>query len=240
MGGGGYSLFTSSTQAATILNNGNVGIGTSLPTAKLDVHQNAGESGQNSAIRVRAGNSHNYFGNTQLSFSYSGGIGYSHAIKTRHNSSSLAGNAFDFYVWKPGDAVEAEGSNLVMTLNGSNVGIGTISPNEKLTVNGTIYGKEVRVDLNIPAPDYVFQKDYNLASLEEVQAYIDQHGHLPEVPTAQDMEENGINLGKMNMILLKKIEEMTLYVLALKNENDAAVSKMDKMQSEINLLKDQK
>jgi hypothetical protein len=101
----------------------------------------------------------------------------------------------------------------VLNQSGGNVGIGTTSPNQKLTVNGTIYGKEVKVDLNVPGPDYVFEKDYKLPSLEEIKLYIDRHKHLPEVPSAKDMEQNGINVSAMNMILLKKIEELTLHVI---------------------------
>jgi hypothetical protein len=62
-------------------------------------------------------------------------------------------------------------------------------------------------------PDYVFEKSYSLPSLEEVKSYIDQNKHLPEVPSAKEMESNGVNLGEMNMLLLKKIEELTLYVI---------------------------
>jgi hypothetical protein len=92
-----------------------------------------------------------------------------------------------------------------------NVGIGTTSPNQKLTVNGTIYGKEVKVDLAVPGPDYVFEKEYDLMSLEDTKAYIDANKHLPEVPSAKEMEKNGVQLGEMNMLLLKKVEELTLY-----------------------------
>jgi hypothetical protein len=107
--------------------------------------------------------------------------------------------------------------NSTFTLDGwgngyfqGNLGIGTTAPNEKLTVNGTIYGREVRVDLNVPGPDYVFEENYNLPSLTEVESYIKANKHLPEVPSAREMEEKGINLSEMNMLLLKKVEELTL------------------------------
>lgn len=91
-------------------------------------------------------------------------------------------------------------------------------PNKTLTVNGIIYGKEVLVDLNVPGPDYVFEPDYQLPSLDDVKSYVEKNKHLPEVPSAKEMTANGINVGEMNMILLKKVEELTLYVLELKKE----------------------
>jgi hypothetical protein len=104
--------------------------------------------------------------------------------------------------------------------NGGNVGIGTETPNQKLTVNGTIYGKEVKVDLNVPGPDYVFESTYNLSPLTEIETYIKANKHLPEVPSAKEMEANGINLSEMNMLLLKKVEELTLHLIELKKENE--------------------
>jgi hypothetical protein len=96
---------------------------------------------------------------------------------------------------------------------GGNVGIGTPNPDRTLTVNGTIHTKEVLVDLSVPGPDYVFEKDYDLLSLEEVEAYINQNKHLPEVPSAKEMEANGIKLMEMNLLLLKKVEELTLHLI---------------------------
>ena len=109
-----------------------------------------------------------------------------------------------------------------------NVGIGTANPTQKLTVKGTVYSTEVKVDLSAGAPDYVFEKEYNLPTLDSIKAYIDKNKHLPEVPSAKEMEKNGVNLGEMNMLLLKKIEELTLHVIAqnkkldeMKKENEA-------------------
>lgn len=106
------------------------------------------------------------------------------------------------------------GQNAYFGLSG-NIGIGSTNPDEKLTVNGTVHAKEVKVDLSVPGPDYVFDSKYKLLSLADVRAYIAEHQHLPDVPSAEEMERNGISLSEMNMILLKKVEELTLYVLEL-------------------------
>lgn len=112
-----------------------------------------------------------------------------------------------------GDTVwEVSGNNINYTAG--NVGIGTTTPDEALTVDGKIHTREVRVDILAPfVPDYVFYDDYKLKSLEEVQNYIDQNGHLPNIPSAQEMEKEGMNLKEMNLKLLEKIEELTLYIL---------------------------
>ncbi len=97
---------------------------------------------------------------------------------------------------------------------GDNVGIGTTTPDSKLTVNGTIHAKEVKVDLNgFTVPDFVFEEDYNLPPLKETEKYIQTNKHLPEVPSANEMEANGINLKELNLKLLQKVEELTLYLI---------------------------
>nr|WP_315247363.1 tail fiber protein [uncultured Flavobacterium sp.] len=114
----------------------------------------------------------------------------------------------------------------------SNVGIGTTAPDEKLTVKGKIHTQEVRVDMLGPlVPDYVFANDYKLKSLNEVEDYIKQNSHLPEIPSAKEIEKNGLMLAEMNMSLLKKIEELTLYSI---DQN----KKIDAQAKEIEALKD--
>jgi hypothetical protein len=112
------------------------------------------------------------------------------------------------------------GSGSLWTQNGAdiyfntgNVGIGTISPDQKLTVKGKIHAKELIVDLSVPAPDYVFGKEYKLMSLEQLEMYIKQNRHLPEVPSAREMGMNSVNLSEMSMLILKKAEELSLYVI---------------------------
>ena len=79
--------------------------------------------------------------------------------------------------------------------------------------DGTVRATEVRVKVPV-FPDYVFEKNYKLPTLEEVEAYINKHGHLEGIPSAKEVEENeGISLGEMNVKLLEKIEELTLYLI---------------------------
>src|SRR5205085_650054 len=94
------------------------------------------------------------------------------------------------------------------------VGIGTTNPDARLTVKGDIHTREVRVDVaGGVGPDYVFEKNYDLLSLTELETYINQNKHLPEVPSAKEMEKDGLNLKEINLILLKKVEELTLHLI---------------------------
>jgi len=106
-----------------------------------------------------------------------------------------------------------------LSVNG-NVGIGTInSGGYKLAVNGAIKAKEVKVTVAAADwPDFVFENDYELLSLDEVKSHIRENKHLPGVPSAKEIEENGVSLGDMNAKLLQKIEELTLYVIQLQEE----------------------
>jgi hypothetical protein len=113
------------------------------------------------------------------------------------------------------------------------VGIGTSLVNNpngyKFAVNGRIGAKDVRVEkVSVTWPDYVFNKRYELPTLKEVEEYIDEHKHLQDVPSAVEIEKSGHSLGEMDAILLKKIEELTLYVIQQQKEIEALKAQIGK------------
>ena len=98
----------------------------------------------------------------------------------------------------------------------------------KLAVNGKAIAEEVVVKLKANWPDYVFADTYKLPSLLEVERYIRENKHLPDVPSAETVAEQGLSLGEMNALLLKKVEEMTLYMIEMKKEMEILKSAVQK------------
>jgi hypothetical protein len=185
-------------------NGGFVGIGTANPTEALTV------SGK---IKIINGGSIFWDWPNRTIEQFSDPDGVSQTIRFRNSMGSGQGNpngGFDFtdYV-----------GNSVMRINNHNVGIGTTNTGSfKLAVEGKIGAREVRVTAQNPWPDYVFNNRYKLKSLPSLEEYIRKNNHLPNIPSAQEVKENGIELGQMNAKLLEKIEELTLYVIDLKKE----------------------
>ena len=101
-------------------------------------------------------------------------------------------------------------------LANGNVGIGTSAPQYRLSVNGTVQAKEVIV--NSGWADYVFAPGYKLQPLVEVEKFIEQNHHLPDIPSAAEVQENGVSVGGMQVKLLAKIEELTLHVIELEKK----------------------
>ncbi len=172
------------TNSLTVTSDGKFGIGTPTPKGQLEIK---GPYNGNSQLTINTTSS-----NGELRFSDNG---------------SIKG-----FVWyDPSNNLMAFGrgnwtNSLTVTSDGK-FGVGIANPLEKLHVNGNIRAK---------APiwaDFVFEKDYELRTLEEIEEHINENGHLPEIPSEADVTENGINLGEMDAKLLQKIEELTLYMI---------------------------
>ncbi len=111
------------------------------------------------------------------------------------------------------------GGALMTILPNGNIGIGTVNPTYKLSVLGKIRTTEVTVENGWA--DYVFDKNYRLKPLDEVEKFIEQNNHLPGIPSAAEVVKNGLQLGDTQKKMMEKIEELTLYIIALKKEVDA-------------------
>ncbi len=112
----------------------------------------------------------------------------------------------------------------------------------KVKGNGKVYATEVNVMLaSTPFPDYVFAKDYKLMNLSDLEQYINANKHLPGIPSAKDVVNNGnsINLGEMQTVLLQKVEELTLYTIDQQKQINAQKELLQKQQDMINLLMQQ-
>ncbi len=217
----GSQLTFSTTQAGVantliermrITDYGNVGIGTINPGAKLDVTNASGISSFTGTTpgNIILGGPANTSGNySTLDFSESNNPATPNArigAKFTGSGSTILFGTSNSYV--------SGITNVAMVIDPvGKVGIGTTTPDEKLTVYGKIHSQEVKVDLSVPGPDYVFEPTYNLPSLSELKAFVDKNRHLPEIPSAAEMAKNGIDLGDMNTKLLKKVEELTLYLI---------------------------
>ncbi|WPU98890.1 hypothetical protein SNE26_23025 [Mucilaginibacter sp. cycad4] len=106
----------------------------------------------------------------------------------------------------------------------------------KFAVNGSAIATSMTVKLNSAWPDYVFKKDYQLPSLSEVKAYIDQNQHLPEIPSEQQIAKEGLNLGEMNKLLMKKVEELTLYLIEKEKQLKGQENKTDKLEKKLEAI----
>ena len=173
---------------------GNVGIGTSDPSALLDIYSPLPIVGSY---------------NTQI-WSTSN-VDYNLKLQTIWNNSGVNQEFIQRF-----NGIDYKS----LVFFQGNIGIGISNPTNKLDVNGTIHSKEVKVDMS-GWSDFVFKKEYNLPTLEEVEKHIAEKGHLENIPSEQEVLKDGVNLGEMDAKLLQKIEEMTLYMIEMKKENDS-------------------
>jgi hypothetical protein len=188
---------------------GRVGIGTAQPSGRFDVRNvnniSAFRVGSDGKIGLGINNNNNF----ALTIKIDGnvGVGTSNPIEPLH----------------------VEGNTI---LNG-NVRIGNDNStvnDTKLAVEGIIYAREMKVTQGIIWPDYVFKKKYKLRSLTDTEKFISENGHLPEIPAASAIEKNGLNIADMLTLQMKKIEELTLYIIEQQKQ-------MEILKNEVNQLK---
>ena len=195
-------------QSNTFPSSGNVGIGTTTPSALLNVFKGdfrinvAGASSQKIAFREDGDSVDSFYLKSNMTGSGDGNL---------------------FQIGSEVSGVTA----LSIRRDSGHIGIGTTNPTQPLSVNGTIQAKEVIVETGWS--DFVFEDSYRLRPLEEVESHIKEHGHLPDIPSAAIIESEGLSVGETQKIMMQKIEELTLYMIDLKKENDALRAEIEKL-----------
>lgn len=197
-------FYTNSAEKMRLTPEGRFGIGTTTPTRTLDVNGPIGGKG------VFFLNS-NQVNSTEIIMEKPSGAYYSMGCND---------NQFVFYN-------HSSQKVFMMADVNDNVGIGTtVTHGNKLAVAGNILAERVRVKLQANWPDYVFEPSYKLPSLQELEAYVKKHQHLPDVPSAKEVAEKGLDLGNTQAILLKKIEELTLIVIEQNKKLESQESRL--------------
>jgi len=216
-------------------NSGNVGIGTSTPQTQFEVTVNSqigiGANKFNTPLTLIKNGDQYGTDNPVLLIKHSGtgsnvfaGVGSDLGVIRIQGFSNAAANKSinsndNFYVYTNGTvAVNTDG----------------VPAGYNMAVNGSLIATSVTVRLKNAWPDYVFRKPYRLPALATIKAYIEQNNHLPGVPSAKEIAGAGQDLGDMNRILLKKVEEMTLYMIEAKEEITTLQKEVKQLKSKLN------
>lgn len=220
----------------TFPTTGNIGIGTASPTAPLDIRKSSESSGAERLFKATVsdavGDELTIENVTGLNGLFVPGIKGVRSTDNRYaltllgvlantdiDAGANAVMAFDarlatskivnrpLFVWK------SYTTEYMTMTNDGRLGLGTATPQAKLAVNGNILANEIKIKTDISVPDYVFEPDYKIRSLTEIENYVKEHKHLPEIPSAKEIDEKGLDLAQMNLLLLKKVEELTLHLI---------------------------
>jgi len=206
--------------------NGNVGIGLNNPTVPLQVSGttiigNPLGNNYNENLRLPSSNiGYSCISLGAVSGVIGTGFGQWSLIKFPANLQSkfsIRHNAIDYF----------------SILTNGYVGIGTDNPKEMLSVNGKVRAHEIKVETT-NWPDYVFKPNYQLLPLSDLESFVKTYNHLPEIPTASVIENDGLMLGEMNKKMIKKIEEMTLYIIDQQKLIEAQNKRLEKLEQLIN------
>lgn len=185
----------------------NVGIGTSAPTASLDVTGNAAiSSDANPDATLTVGNSTN---NTGIHVTMNEG-----SSSPSNTAASLVTNGAGLGSTVLSLSTDSQESTLISATSQANQKVFMVDG------EGAVWATSVFVRMSQDFPDYVFEEGYKLMSLPELRTYIEEHKKLPNMPSARSVEENGADLGELNRLLVEKIEELTLHVLNLQEQID--------------------
>jgi hypothetical protein len=231
------------TSSVDISASGDVGMGTASPNT--NTHLDLFDSTQVKARLALTGQEYSTAGNSSTD-----GIALILGVNQTGNrqlwigtTSGIAQNGtnrvFRMYP-EVGDisALSTNGTSQNMSLQsgGGSVGIGTVSPASKLHVNGgdirVTGGSFIDDGVTLNAPDYVFDDTYKLMSLDKVAEFIKAEKHLPNVPSAKDIKSSGLNMSQFQMRLLEKVEELTLYTIDLKAQNEQLQKRLEALESQ--------
>jgi hypothetical protein len=242
---------------------GNVGIGTTIPTANLEIVapllDGSVSEGSETLLKARISDAtQDYFKIVNSTFSPGQFIPSLYGYHVSDNRTALYLNAaiestndngtdplmiFDSrltgasIVNRPLFSWDSYGARkMTLNANGS-LGIGTSSTGtHKLAVEGSIGAREIRVQAT-GWSDFVFDKKYSLPTLTEVEKHIKEKGHLKDIPSEAEVLKNGISLGEMDSKLLQKIEELTLYIIEMKKENEEMKKNISELKQQITTKK---